>query len=242
MLIRDVLEQSGFRYGAERIHAQLKSAGVTVGLRRIKRIMRENGLRVAMKKARGLNTYRGAVGTVAPNLLERDFTAEAPNVKWVTDITEFRLRDGSRVYLSPVIDLFDGMPVAWTIGTRPDSKLANDMLEQACATLADGEYPLIHSDQGHHYQWSGWAAICEKHGLVRSMSTKGCSPDNAAAEGFFGRLKQEFWHGRPHVQALAVDGFISALDEYMHWYRDERIKTKFGTSIREHRQQLGLMA
>ena len=115
------------------------------------------------------------------------------------------------------------------------------MLEQACATLKDGDHPVIHSDRGGHYRWPEWIAICERHGLTRSMSAKGCSPDNAAAEGFFGRLKQEFYHNLDH-QDQRIDEFIDDLDDYLVWYRDERIKTQYGTSIRRHRQQLGLMA
>ena len=96
-----------------------------------------------------------------------------------------------KVYLSPVVDCCDGMPVAWTIGTSPNAELANRMLRDACSTLGDGEHPIIHSDRGCHYRWPGWIRICGEHKLTRSMSAKGCSPDNAAAEGFFGRLRQE---------------------------------------------------
>ena len=110
------------------------------------------------------------------------------------------------------------MPVAWTIGTRPDAELANRMLREACSTLGDGERPVIHSDRGCHYRWPGWIGICEEHGLTRSMSAKGCSPDNAAAEGFFGRLKQEFFHERDFT-GVTMDEFIRRLDEYMVWYR-----------------------
>lgn len=86
--------------------------------------------------------------------------------------------------------------MAWRAGERPDAALANSTLEDACALLAPGERPVIHSDRGGHYRWPGWISICEGHGLARSMSAKGCSPDNAAMEGFFGLLKREFWHGR----------------------------------------------
>ena len=131
--------------------------------------------------------------------------------------------------------------MAWMIGTRPDAELANSMLREACSTLGDGERPVIHSDRGCHYRWPGWIGICEEHGLTRSMSAKGCSPDNAAAEGFFGRLKQEFFHKRSFA-GVSMDGFIDMLNEYMVWYRDRRIKTEFGMSIMDHRRELGLVA
>ena len=146
-----------------------------------------------------------------------------------------------KVYLSPVVDCCDGMPVAWTIGTSPNAELANRMLRDACSTLGDGEHPIIHSDRGCHYRWPGWIRICGEHKLTRSMSAKGCSPDNAAAEGFFGRLKQEFFHGRDFA-GVTIKGFIERLDAYMTWYRDERIKLTFGTSIAKRRRELGLMA
>ena len=133
------------------------------------------------------------------------------------------------------------MPVSWTIGTSPNAELANRMLRDACSTLGDGEHPIIHSDRGCHYRWPGWIRICGEHKLTRSMSAKGCSPDNAAAEGFFGRLKQEFFHGRDFA-GVTIKGFVERLDGYMRWYRDERIKLTFGTSIAKRRRELGLMA
>ncbi|MEE0215919.1 MAG: IS3 family transposase, partial [Bifidobacterium longum] len=99
----------------------------------------------------------------------------------------------------------------------------------------------FNSDRGCHYRWDEWIRICEEHGLIRSMSAKGCSPDNAAAEGFLGRLKQEFFHKRS-FQGVSIDEFITLLDEYMVWYRDKRIKLEYGMSIMDKRIQLGLVA
>ncbi|PWM14627.1 MAG: hypothetical protein DBX97_22970 [Collinsella tanakaei] len=98
-----------------------------------------------------------------------------PNELWVTDITEFRLPCGAKCYPSPVIDCFDGRPVAWSIGRHPTARLANSSLEAACGTLAPGEAPAVHSDRGGHYRWPRWIAICEANGLARSMSRKGMS-------------------------------------------------------------------
>lgn len=109
----------------------------------------------------------------------------------------------------------------------PDSALANGMLADACSTLKDGEKPIIHSDRGCHYRWPEWIRICKEHGLTRSTGAKGCGPDNAAAEGFFGRSKQEFFHKRSFA-GVSMDGFINMLDDYMVWYRDRRIKTESG--------------
>ena len=240
-LVRDAFEASGRRYGYRRVWLALRGNGVVVSAKRVMRLMTRHGLVPPLKRTRRYSSYRGEIGGAAPaNLVGRDFHAEAPNRLWVTDITEFRIPAG-KAYLSPVIDCHDGMPVAWTIGTRPDAELANRMLREACSTLGDGERPVIHSDRGCHYRWPGWIGICEEHGLTRSMSAKGCSPDNAAAEGFFGRLKQEFFHERDFT-GVTMDEFIRRLDEYMVWYRDERIKLEYGTSITRRRHQLGLVA
>ena len=120
-----------------------------------------------------------------PNLVARDFRAGLPNFLWLTDVTEFRLPAPGqpKVYLSPVLDCFDGGLASWSISTSPDAELANSSLARACATLSPGEAPWVHSDRGGHYRWPGWIAICEEHGLTRSMSAKGCSPDNSACEG-----------------------------------------------------------
>lgn len=115
------------------------------------------------------------------------------------------------------------------------------MLADVCSTLKDGEKPIIHSDRGRHYRWPERIRIRTDNNLTRSTGAKGCSPDNAAAEGFFGRLKQEFFHGRDFA-GVTIKGFIERLDAYMTWYRDERIKLTFGTSIAKRRRELGLMA
>lgn len=140
-----------------------------------------------------------------------------------------------------MIDCHDGKIVAYTDGFHPNAELANRMLAEAAETLPDNARPVVHSDRGCHYRWPGWIRICGEHKLTRSMSAKGCSPDNAAVEGFFGRLKQEFFHGRDFA-GVTIKGFIERLDAYMTWYRDERIKLTFGTSIAKRRRELGLMA
>ena len=123
-----------------------------------------------------------------------------PYQKWLTDITEFALPTG-KVYLSPILDCFDGTIVSWTVGTSPNANLANTMLEKAIATLSGDEHPLVHSDRGCHYRWQGWIDIINRSGLVWSMSKKGCSQDNSVCEGFFGRLKNECFI-IAHVKAL----------------------------------------
>ncbi|MFO8041610.1 MAG: IS3 family transposase [Alkalispirochaeta sp.] len=173
------------------------------------------------------------------NILQRDFHAQAPSEKWLTDITEF-LVSTSKVYLSPVIDCFDGMVVSRTIGTRPDAELVNRMLNLAITSLGPTQGPVVHSDRGSHYRWPGWIERMTNAGLTRSMSTKGCTPDNAACDGGFGRLKSEMYYNRSW-QGVAVERFIEQVDEYSRWYNEKRIKVSLGgMSQVEYRSHLGL--
>ena len=166
---------------------------------------------------------------------------DKPNLKWLTDITEFGIPAG-KVYLSPIIDCFDGFPVSWTIGTSPDADLVNEMLDMAIATLSAGEHPIVHSDRGCHYRWPGWIERMENNGLTRSMSKKGCSPDNSACEGFFGRLKNEMFYGEDWKD-VSIEEFIDILDDYIHWYAEERVKVSLGgMSPLKYRKKLGLTA
>jgi transposase InsO family protein len=146
------------------------------------------------------------------------------------------------ITLSPIVDCFDGMLPAWTIGTTPNAALVNEMLDKAITTLSPVEHPLIHSDRGCHYRWPGWVRICEENGLERSMSKKGCSPDNSACEGFFGRLKNEVFYGEDW-SGWSIEEFMSEIDAYIRWYNGHRIKlTLDGMSPVEYRESLGLVA
>ena len=226
------------RYGYRRIHAVLTRDGKTVSEKVIRRLMRDGGLAVVGHKRHKYSSYKGEISPPVPNVIERDFHADAPNEKWLTDLTEFPLPAG-KVYLSPMLDCFDGMAVSWSIGTSPDAGMANSMLDSAISTLGENDRPVVHSDRGSHYRWPGWIERTEAAGLTRSMSKKGCTPDNAACEGFFGRLKNEFFYGRMWA-GVSIEEFMDRLDGYMHWYNEERIKMSLGgRSPLEYRQALG---
>jgi len=174
-------------------------------------------------------------------VIERDFHANLPNVKWLTDLTEFHIPAG-KIYLSPIVDCFDGFLTSWTIGTSPDAELVNSMLDGATATLKPTEHPIVHSDRGDHYRWPGWIDQMKEAGLTRSMSKKGCSPDNAACEGVFGRIKNEMFYKRSWA-GVSIDQFIDILDKYLHWYNEKRIKMSLGAmSPLEYRKSLNLAA
>lgn len=237
--IRQIFYEAGQSYGYRRIHAALRNAGCLISEKIVRRIMKEEQLIVYRPKKKRFSSYLGEISPAVENLVNRNFRADKPNAKWLTDITEFGIPAG-KVYLSPIIDCFDGMAVSWTIGTSPNAELANTMLDAAISELKEGEHPVIHSDRGSHYRWPGWIERTERSGLVRSMSRKGCSPDNSACEGFFGRLKNEMFYGR-RWDGVTIEEFIKKLDRYIHWYNEKRIKISLGgRSPVEYRRALGI--
>lgn len=239
--IKIIFQENRNCYGYRRIHGELKKIGITVSEKIVRRIMKEEHLTVPTKRMKKYSSYKGEITPEVDNIINRDFHAEQPNTKWLTDITEFAIPAG-KVYLSPVIDCFDGMVVKWNIGTTPDSILVNKMLEDAIGTLLPSEHPLEHTDRGCHYRWTGWIERMQAAGLTRSMSKKGCSPDNAACEGFFGRLKNEIFYGRSWV-GVSMDDFINEINSYIEWYNTKRIKQSLGyMSPAEYRHSLGLTA
>lgn len=227
--IKAVFRENFQCYGYHRIHTELpklRKGGKVVSEKVIRRIMCEGNLLAHCARRRRYSSYIGEISPAVANIVSRDFHADAPNKKWLTDLTEFALPAG-KVYLSPVIDCFDGSVVSWMIGTSPNAELANAMLDRAIVRLGENEHPIIHSDRGGHYRWPDWIRKVESTGLIRSMSKKGCSPDNAACEGFFGRLKNGMFYGRSWM-GVSIDAFIGELDAYLRWYNEKRIKLSLG--------------
>ena len=234
-------------------HNLVNELECTVSEKIVRDVMKNNKLEVLYKKKQKKYTsYKGEIDNAPDNLLinkdySHDFHADKPNEKWVSDITEFKLPTNEKIYLSPIIDLYDSMPVSWSIGTSPNAKLVNDSLQAACSTLNETEQPIIHTDRGSHYRWPEWKQICKKYFLTRSMSRKGNTGDNAAAEGFFGRLKNEFFYGRDWKNTT-VQEFIDKLNLWMEYYKNERLKLfesnekKFYCTIIEHRIKKGYAA
>ena len=226
-------------YGYRLIHSELKKTGIAVSEKIVRHIMKAEKLTVPEKRMKKYNSYKGEITPEVANLLNRDFYADQPNIKWLTGITEFAIPAG-KVYLSPVIDCFDGMIVSWNVGTAPDSLLVNKMLEVAISAISPSEHPIVHTDRGSHYRWPGWIDQMNTAGLTRSMSKKGCSPDNAACEGFFGRLKNEMFYGRSWID-VSINSFIDEINNYIIWYNTKRIKQSLGyMSPVEYRHSLGL--
>jgi len=224
--VASIFEGSKNAYGYRRIWLALQRDDIFVSEKVVRRIMKQEELTVKIKRRRKYSSYKGTVGTIAENILNRNFSADTPNLKWVTDLTEFHV-DDYKVYLSPVLDLYNGEIVSWTRSRHPDMKLVMEMLEGAIGSLKEGERPLVHSDMGHHYQRSVYTSKLEEHGLVQSMSKKGCSPDNSVCEGFFGHLKNEFFYNHDY-SGMSPEEFMKELDKWIDWYNTRRIKMVLG--------------
>lgn len=195
--------------------------------------MSQLGLKSIVRPKR-YKSYRGSVGALAPNRLAREFTARAPAEKWVTDVTEFAV-NGEKVYLSPMLDLYNSEVIAYQVQTKPTYDLVGKMLSQALKSLKPTQAPMIHSDQGWHYQMPAFRRELQARGLEQSMSRKGNCLDNAVMENFFGILKTEFFYGK---QFDSVDRFIQELKSYIRYYNRERIKLKLkGLSPVQYRIQ-----
>jgi putative transposase len=230
-------------YGYRRLRAALKQKALYLSEKVVRRLMKQECLYAATPKRRRYSSYFGEISPAPDNLVNRDFHASNPNEKWLTDITEFHIPAG-KVYLSPMLDCFDGWVVSWTSDTSPSGDLVNTMLDEAIQTVSDSESedkPIVHSDRGAHYRWPGWLKRMSDANFVRSMSRKACSPDNAACEGFFGRLKTEFFYARTWMD-VTVEQFMQMLDSYIHWYNEKRIKMSLGScSPLEYRARRGLV-
>ena len=183
------------RYGYRRVHLELEHRQHLLNPKTVHKLMRQLGLKSTVRPKR-YQSYKGTLGRMAPNLLERNFATKAPNQKWVTDVTEFNIK-GDKVYLSPVLDLYNGEIISYEIADRPQI----DMVMQMRA-----------------YQ----AALKERN-IDQSMSRKGNCLDNAVMENWFGIMKTEFFYQKKFDD---VQSFKAELEEYIHYYNHDRIKQK----------------
>lgn len=220
-MVQSIYDEHEGRFGYRRIRDELRNRGYKVNHKKVQRLMKELGIKciVRIKKYK---SYKGTVGEIAPNILDRNFQAEKSNEKWVTDITEFKLF-GEKLYLSPILDLFNGEIITYTIGPRPTYSLVSTMLDQAFKRLSEEDELLLHSDQGWHYQMKKYRHTLEKRGITQSMSRKGNCYDNAVIENFFGILKSEFLYLK---EFESVEHFKLELEKYIKYYNHKRIKAK----------------
>ena len=231
--ITAIYHENRGRYGYRRITAELRNRNLPLNHKTVQRLMKELGLacRVRMKKYR---SYKGEVGKIAPNLLNRDFHADRPNQKWVTDVTEFSLF-GEKLYLSPVLDLCSSDLVSCTISERPVLSMVTTMLEKAFEKIPDNTNLILHSDQGWQYQHKQYQRMLREKGIRQSMSRKGNCLDNAVIENFFGLLKSELLYLQDFE---SMEHFKRELIDYLDYYNNRRIKAKLkGLPPAVHRQQ-----
>lgn len=228
-----VYERHKGRYGYRRVTDELRNTGCHVNHKAVQRVMQLLGLK-SLVRPKKYRSYRGQFNVHVPNVLDRQFQAEQPHEKWVTDVTEFNVR-GEKLYLSPVMDLYNGEIVAYETGRRPEFPLVSNMLKKALRKLGSQQKPLMHSDQGWQYQMLAYRSQLAAAGMTQSMSRKGNCLDNAAMESFFGTLKSEFFYLNKFE---SVDRLEHGLHQYIHYYNHERIKTKLkGLSPVQYRTQ-----
>ena len=221
------------RYGYRRVQAELGHRKHDLNPKTVQKLMGNLGLKSTVRPKR-YQSYKGPEGKAAPNLLERKFSAAKPNQKWVTDVTEFNIK-GQKVYLSPVLDLYNQEIISYEIADRPQMSMVMQMLNKAFKHLQPKDKPMLHSDQGWHYRIAPYQLALKQKGITQSMSRKGNCLDNAVMENWFGIMKAEFFY---QEKFESVHSFKAGLEEYIHYYNHERIKQKLkGLSPTQYRTQ-----
>lgn len=230
-ILRIFREENYCRYGYRRITDELRKVR-KINHKTVQRLMTEMGL-FCMVRAKKYISYKGDVGKAAPNLLKRNFRADQPNEKWVTDVTEFNLL-GKKLYLSPIMDLYNSEIISYSISFRPKMNMVMNMLDNAISKLpCKPTNLLIHSDQGWHYRMKIYQKKLKANGIKQSMSRKGNCLDNACMENFFGILKTELLYIN---EFDSMEHFISELHKYIYYYNNFRIKTRFKMSPVQYKE------
>jgi putative transposase len=231
--IKAVFERHKGRYGYRRVTATVRQMGNRVNHKVVQRLMGKLGLK-SLVRPKKYRSFKGEVGQAAPHKLQRQFEAKAVNQKWVTDVTEFAVA-GEKLYLSPVMDLYNGEIVAFETSKRPTFELVSSMLKKALTRLGPNDKPMLHSDQGWQYRMPAYRRQLQDRQLVQSMSRKGNCLDNAAMESFFAVLKSEFFYLKKFG---SVEELRDGLADYIHYYNHDRIKLKLkGLSPVQYRTQ-----
>ena len=236
--ISTIFNENRKRYGVRRVHHELLNRGFQVNHKRVQRIMNQLAL-LGKRPKEKYHSYKGDVGKVADNIINRDFSTEKPLQKWTTDVSQFNLPWG-KCYISPILDMNTNEIISYNLSTSPNMEQIRDMLNKAFERFPSVQGLVMHSDQGWQYQHAFYRGELQKHGIIQSMSRKGNCYDNCMMETFFGRLKNEMFYGEKWDK-ISVEEFISIINQYMQWYRDKRIKLSLGgLSPMEYRRSLGI--
>ncbi|WP_188868696.1 IS3 family transposase, partial [Pseudomonas asuensis] len=238
--IKTLFEQHKGRYGYRRITAAIRNQGTGINHKTIQRLMGVLALKSSIRRRSKYRAYRGTTSRTAPNQLNRNFSAERPNERWVTDITEFNVA-GQKLYLSPILDLYNREIVAYEMARRPVFDMVRDMMGKAFKRLRRDEAPLLHSDQGWHYQMSAFGRLLERRGLTQSMSRRGNCLDNAAMESFFAVLKSELYYRESFSSVAQLE---KALRGYIRYYNHDRLKLSLGglSPVKFRRKRSGVFS
>ena len=236
--ITAIYHENQGRYGYRRITLEMRNRGYVINHKTVSRLMKVLGLKCQVRIKR-YRSYKGEIGKVAPNLIDRNFHADAPNQKWTTDITEFSLF-GKKLYLSPILDMYNGEIISYNISESPHLGQVLDMLDEAFSKIPNNTNLILHSDQGWQYQHKMYQYRLKEKGIRQSMSRKGNCLDNAIMENFFGLLKSELLYLQKFE---SLDEFRKELEKYIYYYNHQRIKGKLkGLSPVQYRVQSSLIA
>jgi transposase InsO family protein len=237
-VITAIYHENQGRYGYRRITIELHNRGYNINHKTVQRLMKKLNLK-CMVRIKKYRSYKGEVGRIAPNIIKRDFKADKPNMKWTTDITEFALF-GTKLYLSPILDMYNGEIISYNISERPVLYQVMDMLDKAFSKIPDNTNLIFHSDQGWQYQHKQYQNKLKDKGIQQSMSRKGNCLDNSIMENFFGLLKSELLYLR---EFKSIEEFKIELEKYIDYYNNKRIKSKLkGLSPVQYRIQSSLVA
>ena len=235
--IKKIFNKHHGNYGYRRITCVLRHNGIIINHKKVKRLMKAMGLfgKVIRKRNR-YSSYKGTIGKIADNKVKRQFSASQPKTKCYTDVTEFKLNSGEKVYLSPILDGYNEEIIAYDVSTSPTLHQTFNMLNKLCRH-GSLEGMILHSDQGWQYQHSAYQSFLKDHGIIQSMSRKGNSLDNGMMENFFSVMKREMFYGYENLYKSASD-LIQTIHQYIHYYNNDRIKVKLkGLSPVQYRTQ-----
>ena len=218
-LINRIYHYHKGRYGYRRITIEINKRGLLINHKTVLKLMRELGLKSLIRVKR-YKSYKGQIGLTAPNILQRNFKTVKPNKKWATDITEFKVL-GNKLYLSPIIDLFNGEIISYDLSEKPDFKQVVAMLKMSFKKISNHKNLILHSDQGWQYQMKQYRRLLQDKGITQSMSRKGNCLDNAVIESFFGILKSELFYLNKYE---SISQLKKDIKECIEYYNNERIK------------------
>ena len=229
--IKQIYDKNHGRYGYRRICMELRNKDIVINHKTVQKLMNQMGLKANAKK-RHYHSYKGEIGKIAPNVLERNFCADRPNQKWTTDVTQVCIND-RKLYLSPILDMFDGSIISYAISSSPNLQMVIHMLKKAFKKYPRLDGLTLHSDQGWHYQHGMYQKMLKDHNITQSMSRKGNCLDNAIMENFFGLMKNELLYANKFE---SIEDFERSLRKYIDWYNNKRLKLRLkGMSPAQYR-------